>query len=105
VELPDADEETTDGQMISGAAVRETPSKLFVGNLPFDCDADDLAAAFGAAGKVVKAMVPRDFDRKRQSRGYGFVVMESVEAAKNAKRELAGMKLGGRTIQVEWARS
>ncbi|KAL5991256.1 hypothetical protein ACLOJK_012163 [Asimina triloba] len=58
-------------------------AKLFVGNLPYDVDSTSLAALFDQAGVVESAEViyNRDTD---QSRGFGFVVMSTVEEAEKA---------------------
>lgn len=75
---------------------------LFVGNLPFSTNDDDLRQAFEAYGTVDSARVILDRDTGR-SRGFGFVEMPD-EAANAAIEALDGSELGGRQIKVNEAR-
>jgi len=56
-------------------------TKVFVGNLDFKTKEPELAAAFGAAGKVIGANI---ITRGPRSLGYGFVEMETEEDAQKA---------------------
>ena len=79
-------------------------ARLFVGNLSFSLGDDALREAFEQIGAVERAEVVRDrFDGR--SRGFGFVEMESEEAAAAALRELDGREVGGRPMRVEAATS
>ncbi|KAJ1561921.1 hypothetical protein HK096_002828, partial [Nowakowskiella sp. JEL0078] len=55
---------------------------LYVGNLPFSVGWMDLKDFFRQAGHVVRAEVPIDFHGR--SKGFGIVVMSSVEDARKA---------------------
>jgi RNA recognition motif-containing protein len=86
------------------AATETTPTpytKVFVGNLSFKTKADELAAEFSNAGKVVSANI---ITRGTRSLGYGFVEMENEEAAHKAVSLLNKRNVGGRDINVEVAR-
>jgi RNA recognition motif-containing protein len=76
-------------------------TKVFVGNLAFSTKEPELAAAFGAAGKVIGANI---ITRGPRSLGYGFVEMESEEDAKKAVDAMNKKELNGRPINVEIAK-
>lgn len=77
--------------------------KLFIGSLPFTTTNEELQKLFESYGEVVSAVVIRD-KQTRRSKGYGFVEMESDEAANNAMEELNGSDLKGRKIVVSEAK-
>lgn len=77
--------------------------RLYVGNLSFQTTDADLQQAFAGAGQVVSASVVTDRDTGR-SRGFGFVEMESKEAADAAIEMWNGKDLGGRELTVNEAR-
>lgn len=77
--------------------------KLYVGNLPFSIDDQQLQQAFASYGEVVSAKVIMDRDSGR-SKGFGFVEMSTDEEAQNALGSLNGTQLGGRDINVSEAR-
>jgi len=76
-------------------------TKVFVGNLAFSTKEPELAAAFGAAGKVIGANI---ITRGPRSLGYGFVEMESEEDAQKAVELMNKKELNGRQINVEVAK-
>ena len=73
--------------------------RLFIGNLPYSTTEDELRAAFEEAGPVVSTTVVTDRETGR-SKGFGFVEMETEEAAASAIEKLNNMELGGRSINV-----
>ncbi|MCR4398605.1 MAG: RNA-binding protein [Firmicutes bacterium] len=75
---------------------------LYVGNLPFDCNDQDLAAAFGAVTEVFGARVVTDRETGR-SRGFGFVEVPA-DRAEAVATSLNGAEIGGRRIVVNEAR-
>ncbi len=77
--------------------------RLYVGNLPFSVDADELRTVFGEYGTVVSADVISDRATGR-SRGFGFVELETDEEAEAAITGLNGSPLGGRPLTVNVAR-
>jgi RNA recognition motif-containing protein len=79
-------------------------SRLYVGNLPFSADEDqvrDLFAQNNRTVKEVKLITDRDTGRPR---GFGFVEMGSTEDAEGAINELNGYSLDGRALTVNEAR-
>ncbi len=78
-------------------------TKLYVGNLSFDTNDQDLRSAFAAAGSVTDATVVSDKMTGR-SRGFGFVTMSSPEEAQEAIRRFNGKDLDGRNLTVNEAR-
>ncbi|NPV70523.1 MAG: RNA-binding protein [Firmicutes bacterium] len=75
---------------------------LYVGNLPFSCGDQDLAAAFASVIEVVSARVVTDRETGR-SRGFGFVEVPD-DKAELAVSSFNGAELGGRQIVVNEAR-
>jgi RNA recognition motif-containing protein len=78
--------------------------RLYVGNLPFDTDEEQLRTLFSEGGREVtevKIITDRDTGR---SRGFAFVEMASQEHADQAVQALNGMQLGGRALTVNEAR-
>lgn len=78
-------------------------TKLFVGNISWGVDNQMLQEAFEQAGVVVSAFVVTDRETRR-SRGFGFVEMESEEAAQAAIEMWHEKELDGRAIIVNVAR-
>ena len=73
--------------------------KLFVGGLAFATSSDRLREAFATIGTVASVRVVKD--PAGQSRGFGFVEMETMEAAQDAISRLHGSDLDGRALKVE----
>ena len=76
---------------------------IFVGNLSFNTNEDELRQAFEPYGQVDRVSILTDRDTGR-SRGFGFVEMANNEDAEKAIAALNGSQLGGRTINVNEAR-
>jgi RNA recognition motif-containing protein len=77
--------------------------KLFVGNLNFKTNDDDLRELFGQAGTCESATVMMDRATGR-SRGFGFVEMSSDEEAQQAIQKFNGYDFQGRNLNVNEAR-
>ena len=78
-------------------------TKLFVGKLSFNTTDDSLRDGFAQFGTVVSANVAMDRETGR-SRGFGFVEMDTPEAAQKAIDMLDGKEFDGRIIAVNIAR-
>ncbi len=78
-------------------------TKLYVGGLSYNTTQDGLTQAFAQAGNVKEASVVTDKMTGR-SRGFGFVEMDTEEAAQAAIELWNGKELDGRTITVNEAR-
>jgi RNA recognition motif-containing protein len=79
-------------------------NRLYVGNLPFSADEDQVRELFGQNDRTVtevKLITDRDTGRPR---GFGFVEMGSSEEADAAIRELDGYSMDGRALKVNEAR-
>jgi RNA recognition motif-containing protein len=76
---------------------------IYVGNLPFTSNSDDLEELFGQYGQVDSAAVINDRETGR-SRGFGFVEMATDDEARRAIEELDGHDMGGRNLRVNEAR-
>jgi len=76
---------------------------LYVGNLPYSVSDSDLQRLFEPHGAVQSAQVVVDRDTGR-SKGFGFVEMETVEAAQAAIPALNGQDFSGRSLTVNEAR-
>jgi RNA recognition motif-containing protein len=72
--------------------------KLFIGNLSYTADREQLKELFAQYGTVESVNVI-------EGRGFGFVEMASREEAELAKKELNGQQFLGRTLNVDEARS
>lgn len=76
---------------------------IYVGNLVWDCTADDLLALFQEHGSVSRAQVITDRETGR-SRGFGFVEMDDDGEAQRAIDALNGQDYRGRPLTVNEAR-
>lgn len=72
---------------------------IYVSNLSFNVQDEDLREFFTEYGEVTSAKVINDRETGR-SRGFGFVEMSDDEASKKAIAELDGATVEGRTIKV-----
>ena len=77
-------------------------TRIYVGNLPYSADDQQLSQLFEAFGEVVESSVVIDRSTN-QSKGFGFVQMANDEEARNAIAGLNGTMLGNRTIRVNEA--
>ena len=76
---------------------------IYVANLPYSTDRDQLREVFAAYGEVASARVVTDRETGR-SKGFGFVEMPSDDQAKAAIEALNGSEVGGRKVIVNEAR-
>ena len=79
-------------------------NKIYVGNLPWALNDDELKDAFKDHGNILSANIITDKHTGR-SRGFGFVEMESSSDANNAISALNNSELNGRNIVVNEAKS
>ena len=77
--------------------------KLYVGNLSYTVTEGELHTHFSTIGPVSSATLITDRDTGR-SKGFGFVEMETDEAAAEAIRKLNNTEMSGRMISVSEAR-
>lgn len=79
-------------------------TKLYVGNLPFSMNEDDLKELFSSVGKVFTVKIVTNHQDGR-SRGYGFVEMSNGFEADQAVTQLNGKEILGRFVRVDRAKS
>ena len=77
--------------------------KLHVGNLSYETTEDELQKLFIEVGPVVSVAIITDRSSGR-SKGFGFVEMETEQAAQEAIERLNNYELNQRTITVSEAR-
>ncbi|QCD80992.1 nucleolin [Vigna unguiculata] len=89
---------------VTGGGFAQPPEevKIFVGNLPYDVDSEQLALLFKEAGtvEVAEVIYNRVTDR---SRGFGFVTMSTLEEVEKAVQKFSGYELNGRVLTVNKA--
>ncbi|KAJ7151159.1 hypothetical protein C8R46DRAFT_1358070 [Mycena filopes] len=74
-------------------------SKLYIGNLSYNCNNDMLKNHFSTCGNVTDSIVMKD-RATGDSRGFGFVTYSSDEEAQKAIDELHDRELDGRRLRV-----
>ncbi|ORZ17137.1 hypothetical protein BCR42DRAFT_413994 [Absidia repens] len=74
--------------------------QLFVGNLPFHCQWQDVKDLFRGAGKILRADVAQEPGGK--SRGFGTVLYTTFEDAENAIAMFDGYEYQGRQLRVHF---
>jgi RNA recognition motif-containing protein len=78
--------------------------KIFVGNLPSETTEDDLRQTFEDFGQITSVTIIKETGDSK-IRGFGFVIMPSMNEAKNAIKKLHGTDFRGRKIAVEKSRT
>jgi RNA recognition motif-containing protein len=79
------------------------PVKLFVGNLSDETSSAEIRDLFSAAGVVESCQIITNRETGL-SKGFGFVEMDSREAANAAKEKFNGHNLHGKTLKVDEAK-
>jgi len=76
---------------------------IFVGNLSYRMQEDELKAAFAEHGEVTSAKIIMDRETGR-SRGFGFVEMPNSGEGQKAIQMMNGQDMAGRTLVVNEAK-
>lgn len=84
-------------------AVEVTSPRLYVGNLSYDATESDLFDLFNTVGKVQNAEIVAH-KQSQKSKGFGFVVMQSLDEAKRAVDVLHDKEFLGRKLIVSGAK-
>jgi len=79
-------------------------NKLYVGNLSYETNEDDLRELFKDCGNIVSVKIITD-QQTGQSRGFGFVELETAAQASKAISSLNGSEVKGKTIKVNEAQN
>jgi hypothetical protein len=82
---------------------RRTQMNIYVGNISYSTQEEDLREAFGEFGEVESVKIISDRETGR-SKGFGFVEMTDDEAGEKAIEEMNGKEVGGRALRVNQAR-
>ncbi len=75
---------------------------IFVGNLPFRAEQEDVAELFTPFGEVLNCALPLERDTGRK-RGFAFVEMADPEMEARAIEALQGSELMGRPLRINRA--
>lgn len=84
--------------------MNQQTQKLYVGNLNFDANEEQVRELFGSHGQVEDVKIVMDRFSGR-SRGFAFVRMDSSDSAGKAKEALNGQPFQGKTLVIDWART
>ena len=76
-------------------------NKIFVGNLSFKVDEQELQNVFSKFGEITEIKIPTDRESGR-ARGFAFITFESQQAAQEALT-MDGKELDGRAMRVNMA--
>ena len=88
---------------LQAAEERDLVMKIYVGNLAYRTNEDDLRNAFEEFGTVDAVDIITDRETGR-SKGFGFVEMRNKDEAQAAIDAMDGKELGDRTLKVNEAR-
>ncbi|THU66685.1 hypothetical protein C4D60_Mb05t16770 [Musa balbisiana] len=94
------EEKEEEEDTVAAAALQNT--KLYFGNLPYNCDSAQLAGIIQefANPELVEVLYDRETGR---SRGFAFVTMSTVEDCEEVIKNLDGSQYGGRTLRVNFS--
>jgi RNA recognition motif-containing protein len=77
--------------------------KLYIGNLSYSVDSNQLADLFAQVGNVQSSNVIMDRETGR-SKGFGFVEMSEDSEAQAVIQKFNGSELGGRAMNISEAK-
>ena len=77
--------------------------RIYVGNLSWTADENELRDAFAAHGEVASVQIINDRETGR-SRGFAFVEMTNDAEAKEAISAVDNKEIGGRQVKVNEAK-
>lgn len=83
--------------------MNQQTQKLYVGNLNFEANEEQVRELFSTYGEVAEVKIVMDRFTGR-SRGFAFVRFNDAEAAGKAKEALNGQPFQGKTLVIDWAR-
>jgi hypothetical protein len=84
--------------------IEVTSPKLYVGNLSFDATESDLFDLFNGVGHVKNAEIV-SHKHTQKSKGFAFVMMNTVDEARRAVTELHDKEFMGRKLVVSGAKT
>ncbi len=78
-------------------------NRLYVGNLNFQANEEDVRSLFSQHGEVRDVSLIKDPNTGR-SRGFAFVEMANDESAAKAQEALNGQAFQERNLSIDWAK-
>ncbi|KAK0865420.1 Multiple RNA-binding domain-containing protein 1 [Friedmanniomyces endolithicus] len=78
----------------------QSTNRLFVRNLPFNVQEDDLTAEFEPYGELQEVHLCTDKDKDGIGKGFAFIQYSTPEAAERAREEKDGQTFQGRLLHV-----
>lgn len=84
------------------AAASGRSCTIFIGNIPYDTQEEELTTVFARAGAVESLRLVFDKDTK-QPKGYGFCDYADPDVAAKAIRELNDVEFNGRRLRIDLA--
>ncbi|KAL5990331.1 hypothetical protein ACLOJK_011229 [Asimina triloba] len=102
-EQEEQEEKVAEEESVQAEAEGGTVStKLYFGNLPYNCDSSQLAGIIQEYGspEMIEVLYDRDTGR---SRGFAFVTMSSIEDCHAVIEKLDGSEYGGRMLRVNFS--
>lgn len=94
---------TSSGTKTAAALNNDMNTKMYVGNLPFAAQEQDVRELFSQYGGVTEVFLPMDRESGRP-RGFAFVTMDSPEAMNAAINAQNGQEFLGRKLAINEAR-
>ena len=76
---------------------------IYLGNLPYDCSEQEVKDLFSTAGASAPARIHLPMDPDGRRRGFGFITMESPEAAQTSVTHLGEAQMRNRRLVVNIA--
>lgn len=97
-----AEGESASGEVETGGVQAAASTKLYFGNLPYNCDSAQLAGIVQeyASPEMIEVLYDRDTGR---SRGFAFVTMSSKAECETVIQNLDGSEFSGRILRVNYA--
>lgn len=77
-------------------------STLFVGNVSWSANQENMEELFGEYGQIQAIRLPTDMETG-QLKGFGYVEFSSVDEAREALSGLQGAELAGRSIRLDYS--
>ena len=99
---PHASKSNNDRAKQYGDSQSPPSDTLFIGNLSFNANRDNLFNVFGEYGNVISCRVPTHPDTQ-QPKGFGYVQFSSVDEAKAALEAMNGEYIEGRPCRLDFS--
>ena len=77
-------------------------SKIFVGNLPYNVNQQNLLALFGQFGTIEEIFIPIEYQSQRP-KGFAFIEFTNKEDAKSAIEQSKVLEMENRKLFINWA--